>query len=75
VNIRSARFISVMEVVTYEGSGTPEDLGREVTSYYFPDGTLLARSDPQPKPVVIPPTRSALQQTVTQKASVAIRAS
>lgn len=45
-NLRSARVVSVVEVTTYEGSGTSEDIGREVVRYYSPDGELLAERDP-----------------------------
>lgn len=42
---RGARVIQVIEVTTYEGAGTSEDIGRTVLWYYSLDGELLARHD------------------------------
>lgn len=47
MNARTARVIEVIEVVTYEGAGTPDDVGREVTRYFSTEGNWLATYDPQ----------------------------
>ena len=45
-NIRGARVIQVVQVVSCEGKGTPEDPSREVVFYYGLDGKILALHDP-----------------------------
>jgi hypothetical protein len=43
----SARLIpNVIEATANRGKGVDSDPIREVTSYYLPDGTLLAENDP-----------------------------
>ena len=42
-NVNSTREITVIEVVSIRGEGTPQDPITEVTEYFLPNGTRLAR--------------------------------
>ena len=41
-----AKMISVIEVKSVIGTGTQEDVSREVTDYFLPEGQLIAHIDP-----------------------------
>ena len=46
-----ARLVELIEIVTSEGDGTPANPKRLVTSYFRPDGTMVAVVDRyEPKP-------------------------
>lgn len=47
-NLRSARTLKVIVVESYEGLGTPESVGRIVTTFYHLNGDFIARVDPRP---------------------------
>lgn len=41
-----AKIISVIEVKSVIGTGTKEDIYREVVDYFLPEGQLIAHIDP-----------------------------
>ena len=41
-----AKMISVIEVKSVIGTGTKEDIYREVVDYFLPEGQLIAHIDP-----------------------------
>lgn len=46
-HMRSARTVTLLEVVVCEGAGTPGNVVREVTYYFTADGGCVGLSDPQ----------------------------
>ena len=45
-NVDEARIVSMIEVKSIIGAGTGEDLVRQITEWYYEDGTFAARHDP-----------------------------
>lgn len=49
-NVDSVRQITVVEVKSIVGKGTPEDPIHQIIEYFLPDGTRLARVQASDKP-------------------------
>lgn len=46
MSVTKAKIISVIEVKSVIGTGTKEDIYREVVDYFLPNGQLIAHIDP-----------------------------